>query len=119
MNRKYFLINRIQEETANLVRREKETVGDVEPTEGYKGKQIERLKEFATIHNLWIDFNALLCILIKVKKNKVFTGNDNFVVKLNNQNMLVMILLTSFFSNIPYEMITAKTNFVRYLFNRM
>lgn len=59
MDRKYSPINRILEETANLVRREKETAGDVEPTEGYKEKQIERLKEFATIHNLWIDFNAL------------------------------------------------------------
>lgn len=59
MDRTYSPINRILEETANLVRREKETAGDVEPTEGYKGKQIERLKEFATIHNLWIDFNAL------------------------------------------------------------
>ena len=33
--------------------------GNVESTEGYKGRQIERLKEFAAIHNLWIDFNAL------------------------------------------------------------
>lgn len=54
MERKYSPINRILEETA----------GDVEPTEGYKGKQIERLKEFATIHNLWIDFNALSLVYL-------------------------------------------------------
>lgn len=56
MDRKYSSINRILEETADLVRREKETTGNVESAEGYKGRQIERLKEFATIHNLWIDF---------------------------------------------------------------
>lgn len=59
MDRKHSPINRVLEETADLVRREKETAGEIEPPESYKGKQIERLKEFATIHNLWIDFNAL------------------------------------------------------------
>lgn len=49
MDRSNAAINRILEEAA----------GNVESTEGYKGRQIERLKEFAAIHNLWIDFNAL------------------------------------------------------------
>ena len=52
-------INRILEEAAYIVRRSKETTGDAEPTEGYKGRQIERLKEFATIRNLWIDWGKL------------------------------------------------------------
>ena len=52
-------INRILEEAADLVGREKEAAGNVESTEDYMGRQIERLKEFAAIHNLWIDFNAL------------------------------------------------------------
>lgn len=38
MDRKHFPINRILEETAYLVRREKETTGEIEPPEDYKGK---------------------------------------------------------------------------------
>lgn len=59
MDRKYSPINRILEETADIVRREKETAGNVEPAKGYKRKQIERLKErqqkprYNTIWNLW------------------------------------------------------------------
>lgn len=115
MDRKYSPINRILEETADIVRREKETAGNVEPAEGYKRKQIERLKEFASIHNLWIDFNTLeLAYLNKGGENEVFTGNEDFVVKLNNfdyagddlTNFFTRIEAHNlFFSNIPYEMI--------------
>ena len=59
MDRSNAAINRILEEAADLVGREKEAAGNVESTEGYKERQIERLKEFAAIHNLWIDFNVL------------------------------------------------------------
>ena len=59
MDRSNAAINRILEEAADLVGREKEAAGNVESTEDYKGRQIERLKEFAAIHNLWIDFNVL------------------------------------------------------------
>ena len=44
MDRNNPAINLILEETADLVGRCKETAGNVEPTEGYKGRQIERLK---------------------------------------------------------------------------
>ena len=46
MDRSNAAINRILEEAADLVGREKEAAGNVESTEGYKGRQIERLKEF-------------------------------------------------------------------------
>ena len=115
MDRNNPAINRILEEAADLVGRCKETAGNVEPTEGYKGRQIERLKEFATIHNLWIDFNVLsLVYLNKGGENEVFTGNEDFVVKLNNfdyagddlTNFFIRIEAHNlFFSNIPYEMI--------------
>ncbi len=115
MDRNNPAINRILEEAADLVGREKEAAGNVEPTEGYKGRQIERLKEFATIHNLWIDFNVLsLVYLNKGGENEVFTGNEDFVVKLNNfdyagddlTNFFIRIEVHNlFFSNIPYEMI--------------
>ena len=115
MDRNNPAINRILEEAADLVGREKEAAGNVEPTEGYKGRQIERLKEFATIHNLWIDFNVLsLVYLNKGGENEVFTGNEDFVVKLNNfdyagddlTNFFIRIEIHNlFFSNIPYEMI--------------
>ena len=78
-------INRILEEAANLVRREKEAAGDAELAEGYKGRQIERLKEFATIRNLWIDWGKLpVAFLRRGGENEVFTGEDDFVIKLNN-----------------------------------
>lgn len=59
MDRNHPAINRILEEAANLVGRCKETAGCVEPTEGYKGKQIKQLKDFATVHGLWINLHAI------------------------------------------------------------
>lgn len=115
MDREYPAIDRILEKAAHLVRREKETTGNVEPPEGYKGKQIEKLKEFATLHKLWIDFSALpLAYLNKGGENEVFTGNEDIVYKLNNfeyagddlTNFFIRINAHNlFFSNIPYEMI--------------
>lgn len=40
MDRKYSGINSLLAETANLIRREKEAAGYVEPAEGYKRGQI-------------------------------------------------------------------------------
>lgn len=51
MDRSDAEVNRIMEEAADLVEREKTAAGNVEPTEGYKRRQIARLKEFATIRN--------------------------------------------------------------------
>lgn len=85
MDRKHLAINNLLAETAHLIRREKEATGDVEPTEGYKRGQVEKLKQFATLHNRWIDFNNLpLSYLNKGGENEVFTGDEDIVVKLNN-----------------------------------
>lgn len=115
MDRNNPTINRILEEAADLVGRSKETTGNVEPTEGYKRKQIERLKEFATIHNLWINLHVLsLIFLSKGGENEVFYDGKQSVVKLNNfdyagddlTNFFIRIETHNlFFSNIPYEMI--------------
>ncbi len=64
MDRNDPAINRILEEAANLVRRCKETAGNVEQTKGYKGRPIERLKEFATIHHLWINLHLLSLVFL-------------------------------------------------------
>lgn len=39
--------------------RSKEATGEVEPTEGYKGRQIKELIVFANANNLWIDLSHL------------------------------------------------------------
>ena len=39
-------VNRILEEAACLVGREKETTGNIEPAEGHKKKQINPLKDY-------------------------------------------------------------------------
>ncbi len=115
MDRNNPAINRILEDAANLVGRCKETAGNVEPTEGYKGRQIERLKQFATIHNLWINLHvSSLTFLSKGGENEVFYDGMLSVVKLNNfdyagddlTNFFIRIEAHNlFFSNIPYEMI--------------
>ena len=108
-------INRILEEAAYIVRREKEATGDVEPTEGFKRKQIERLKDFATIRNLWIDWGKLpVSFLSRGGENEVFTGEEDFVIKLNNfeyagddlTNFFNRIEVHNrFFGNVLYDLI--------------
>lgn len=108
-------INRILEEAAYIVRREKEATGDVEPTEGFKRKQIERLKYFATIRNLWIDWGKLpVSFLSRGGENEVFTGEEDFVIKLNNfeyagddlTNFFNRIEVHNrFFGNVLYDLI--------------
>lgn len=114
MDRKYSPINRILEEAADLVRRCKEAAGDIEQTEGYKGKLIERLKEFAISNSLWIDLDMLsLTFLSKGGENEVFYDSKLSVIKLNNfeyagddlTNFFVRMRAHNlFFSNILYEM---------------
>lgn len=115
MDRKYSGINSLLAEAANLLGREKEATGYVEPAEGYKRGQIEKLKEFATSHDLWIDFSTLqLTYLNKGGENEVFTGNEDVVVKLNNfeyagddlENFFIRIEVHNlYFSNVPYQLI--------------
>lgn len=115
MDRNHASIHRILEEAADLVRRSKGTAGDIEPTEGYKGKQVERLKEFATVTDLWIDLKILpLTFLSKGGENEVFYDSKRSVIKLNNfeyagddlTNFFIRIKAHNlFFCNIPYDMI--------------
>ena len=59
MDRAYPPINNLLEQAACITRRSKEATGEVEPTEGYKGRQIKELIEFANANNLWIDLSHL------------------------------------------------------------
>lgn len=51
MDREYSQVNSLLAEAANLIRREKEAAGNAGPTEGYKRRQVEKLKQFATQHD--------------------------------------------------------------------
>ena len=113
-------INRILEEASHVVRGCKDAATDVEPSEGYKGKQIEQLKEYATLNNLWIDFSDLpLTYLDKGGENEVFYDGKSSVIKLNNfeyagddlTNFFIRISAHNyFFNNIPYTMIGFSEN---------
>ena len=115
MDRKHLEVDNLLAEAAHLVRREKEATGDAEPPEGYKRGQIEKLKEFATLNNLWIDFNTLsLSYLNKGGENEVFTGNEDIVFKLNNfeyagddlTNFFIRIEAHNhFFYNVAYTLV--------------
>lgn len=73
MDREHSQVNSLLAEAANLIRREKEAAGNVEPTEGYKRRQVEELKLFATQHDLWININSLplsYLTLVRVEKMK-------------------------------------------------
>lgn len=114
MDREYSQVNSLLAEAANLIRREKETAGNVESTEGYKRRQVEKLKLFATQNDLWININSLpLSYLSKGGENEVFTGHEDVVFKLNNfeyagedlENFFIRIKAHNlFFSNVTYQM---------------
>lgn len=59
MDRAYPPINNLLEQAACITRRSKEATGEVESTEGYKGRQIKELIVFANANNLWIDLSHL------------------------------------------------------------
>lgn len=108
-------INRILEEAAHIVGREKIATRNAEQTESNKGRQIEKLKEFATTNNLWIDVKELpVSFLNKGGENEVFTGDEDYVIKLNNfeyagddlMNFFIRIQAHNlFFCNVPYTMV--------------
>lgn len=78
MDRAHSPINSILEQAAHLVRREKETAGNVEQAESYKRGQIEKLKQFASSYHLWIDINTQpITFLSKGGENKVYTRDKN------------------------------------------
>ena len=115
MDRENSQVCRVLEEASFLVSREKEAARNAGSSEGRKRKQIEALKTFALQNDLLIDLSVLhLTFLSKGGENEVFTGDDDFVLKLNNFEYAGDDLTRFFFrinahnqlfSNVSYEMI--------------
>jgi len=116
-------INRILEEASHVVRRCKEATGNVEPAEGYKKSQIEELKKYATVNQLWFDFkHTSIVYLDKGGENEVFYDGNASVLKLNNfeyagedlTNFFIRIAAHNhFFSNVPYQLIGFAENSIK------
>lgn len=115
-------INRILEETSDVVRRCKEATGNVEPAEGYKKSQIEELKRYADHNQLWFTFNNISTVYLdKGGENEVFYDGNSSVIKLNNfeyagedlTNFFIRIFAHNhFFKNVPYQLIGFAENSV-------
>ena len=115
MDRAYPPINNLLEQATCITRRSKEATGEIEPTEGYKGRQIKELIVFANANNLWIDLSHLnITYMDKGGENEVFHDGKSSVIKLNNfeyagddlENFFIRINAhNKFFSNVPYQMI--------------
>ena len=115
MDRAYPPINNLLEQATCITRRSKEATGEVEPTEGYKGRQIKELIVFANANNLWIHLSHLnITYMDKGGENEVFHDGKSSVIKLNNfeyagddlENFFIRINAhNKFFSNVPYQMI--------------
>lgn len=115
MDRAYPPINNLLEQATCITRRSKEATGEVEPTEGYKRRQIKELIEFANTNNLWIDLSHFnITYMDKGGENEVFHDGKSSVIKLNNfeyagddlENFFIRINAhNKFFSNVPYQMI--------------
>jgi hypothetical protein len=115
MDRAYPPINNLLEQATCITRRSKEATGEIEPTEGYKGRQIKELIVFANANNLWIDLSPLnITYMDKGGENEVFHDGKSSVIKLNNfeyagddlENFFIRINAhNKFFSNVPYQMI--------------
>lgn len=115
MDRAHSPVDSLLEQAAGIVRRSKEAAGEIEPTESYKRKQIEKLISFANSYNFWIDFNNIPTIYLdKGGENEVFYDGAATIYKLNNfeyagddlENFFIRIFAhNKFFSNVPYQMI--------------
>ena len=115
MDRAYPPINNLLEQATCITRRSKEATGEIEPTEGYKGRQIKELIVFANANNLWIDLSHLnITYMDNGGENEVFHDGKSSVIKLNNfeyagddlENFFIRINAhNKFFSNVPYQMI--------------
>ena len=115
MDRAYPPINNLLEQATCITRRSKEATGEIEPTEGYKGRQIKELIVFANANNLWIDLSHFnITYMDKGGENEVFHDGKSSVIKLNNfeyagddlENFFIRINAhNKFFSNVPYQMI--------------
>jgi hypothetical protein len=85
MDRAYSPINNLLEQAACIARRSKETAGEIEPTEGYKRRQINELIKFTNNRNLWVNLSRLtLTYMDKGGENEVFHDGKVSVIKLNN-----------------------------------
>ena len=115
MDRAYPPINNLLEQATCITRRSKKATGEIEPTEGYKGRQIKELIVFANANNLWIDLSHLnITYMDKGGENEVFHDGKSSVIKLNNfeyagddlENFFIRINAhNKLFSNVPYQMI--------------
>ena len=115
MDRAYPPINNLLEQATCITRRSKKATGEIEPTEGYKGRQIKELIVFANANNLWIDLSHLnITYMDKGGENEVFHDGKSSVIKLNNfeyagddlENFFMrMHAHNKLFSNVPYQMI--------------
>lgn len=115
MDRAYPPINNLLEQATCITRRSKKATGEIEPTEGYKGRQIKELIVFANANNLWIDLSHLnITYMDKGGENEVFHDGKSSVIKLNNfeyagddlENFFIRTNAhNKFFSNVPYQMI--------------
>lgn len=115
MDRTHSPINSLLEQAACIVRRSKETAGTIKQTEGYKRRQIEKLKSFASSNELWIKFNENSIIYLdKGGENEVFYDSNATIYKLNNfeyagddlENFFIRIFAhNEFFNNVLYSMI--------------
>ena len=115
MDRAYPPINNLLEQATCITRRSKKATGEIEPTEGYKGRQIKELIVFANANNIWIDMSHLnITYMEKGGENEVYHDGKTTVIKLNNfeyagddlENFFIRINAhNKFFSNVPYQMI--------------
>ena len=115
MDRAHSSINNLLEQAACIARRSKKAAGEIEPTEGYKRRQIKELIEFTNVNDLWIDLSHLnITYMDRGGENEVFHDGNVSVVKLNNfeyagddlENFFIRINAhNKFFSNVPYQMI--------------
>ena len=115
MDRAHSSINNLLEQAACIARRSKKAAGEIEPTEGYKRRQIKELIEFTNVNDLWIDLSHLnITYMDRGGENEVFHDGNVSVVKLNNfesagddlEHFFIRITAhNKFFGNVPYQMI--------------
>lgn len=114
-------VNRILDEASAIVRRSKETTRNVESTEGYKGRQIEVLKEYAQKNGFWIaDRKVLGEFLSEGGENEVYyISGSGYVNKLNNfeyagddlSNFFDRLIAhNKLFPEVPYKLIGFSEN---------
>lgn len=115
MDREDSSISNILEQASFIVRRSKETTGNVGQTESYKGRQIKDLIAYANTNDLWLNINEQTTIYLnKGGENEVFYDLSSKVIKLNNfeyagddlENFFIRIKAHNYlFDNVTYKLI--------------